>query len=178
MGHNVTDRKLQEREAKTRDGLPAGWARQAGSVRGIATPIGLLARGGLFAGRCRAHPECTRRVQVDLTFWVDHGFGDVSLVLIADLYACGRWGGCKLELAESWPGGAPLFSVLQEDAGIGLQITCRGCGWNRSWLVSTIIAKLQETGRGGANTGCHAFSASLRCPGCRDSEWATTLRRH
>ena len=177
MGHNVSDRALGERAAKAREGLPAGWERQAGSVVGVATPRGLLARGGTYAGRCRAHPECARRVHVDLAFWIDHGFGDAPLRSIADLYRCGRWGGCKLEVEETWPGGVPLFHLLQQGEGMALQITCRGCGWNRSWLVSTIIAKLQETGRGGANTGCHAFCAGWRCPGCKASEWATTLRR-
>ena len=174
MGHNISDRALSERAAKTREGLPAGWARQAGSIVGVATPRGLLARGGLYTGRCRAHPECTRRVHVDLAFWIDHGFGDVPLRSVDYLYRCSRWGGCRL---ETWPGGAPLFNLLQQDEQMPLQITCRGCGWNRSWLVSTIIAKLQETGRGGPNTGCHAFCAGWRCPECKASDWQPTMRR-
>ena len=101
----------------------------------------------------------------------------MPLSRVAGFYVCARLEGCGLNFVESFPGGTPLISLVQESPEIAIRIGCKGCGWNTSWVVTSIIERLAASGRGGPNTGCHAFVRERPCPKCKASSWDILIRR-
>lgn len=177
MGHNVSERKVEQGRGAETAGAPPGWRWSGARLEAVNTVQGLADRGGVYLGECRARPECRRRLEVDLGSWRRHGFGDMPLTRVAGFYVCARLDGCGLSFRESFPLGVPLISLVQESPEIALQLTCKGCHWNTSWLVTRIIERLIASGRGGPNTPCHGFMANRPCPKCQASKWDVMARR-
>lgn len=183
MGHapNIlrNPRALAQLEARLRSESLAGWRRlKSGGLERVNTVSGCLARGAVVVGRCTKLDGCRRRVELDLGFLRNHGFGHMEIHAVTQQFMCARMGGCQLRFEQPrYPDGLPLFELAGPPDHL-LQFRCQGCtseGYRTS--AAALLARLVRHDREDAQRiGLAALARRLKqtCSQCGGELWSVT----
>ena len=142
------------------------------------SPEGALARRMVCFGGCRLHPECTRRVALELGQLIGQGLGRAPLQEVRHRYECSRRPHCGMSWADSYPEGVPL-QAYAGDPDVWLSVTCEACKASQLFTPERVIQALELSGRGDGNTGVRVLAGAMRrpCTSCRATRWRVELER-
>ena len=184
MGHapNIlrNPRALADLLARLHSESITGWRRKpGGGVEPVNTVNGCLARAAIVTAKCVKVDGCYRRVEMDLVWLREHGFGDQEVYAMQAQYACARFDRCKLDWDQPRsPGGTPLVGLAVPPDHL-LQFRCRHCqseGYRRK--ASSLLAEFRRRGRPDAEcVGALTLAArmSRACAQCGGREWKAII---
>lgn len=140
------------RHSSERD-TPPGWTAISGILEPGQSLLDYAARNAEVTGLCRQR-DCKRRAAIDFVFWVEKGFGRLTLPDLQRMLRCNRPDGCALDFMGGHPKLDLALSQISGKSNVRVRFKCRGqgCKFSRVAVVEKVIAGLLADKRGDGST--------------------------